>query len=110
MKKVTNLQIAKVFISAKKNLRSDCHYDNKKYLSPYICGAIALTGGHTAATRNAATSVIAKRLGRCSTVTSWLYHKGHITGKSFADYAEEAQQVQQFRHRWLDSLIEEFSK
>ena len=109
MASVTNKQIAAAFISAKNNLSSGCHDENREYLSPYICGALALADDHTVVVRKVAKDVIEKRLGRCHTVTKWLYHNGYLTNDSFDADGERAKQIQLYRHRWLDSLIKEFS-
>ena len=102
--KVTNKQIAEVFIKAKEQLCSEGGYT---YKTNYICFAISYSMFGTTAARAAARKVIAKRLGRCNTVTAWLCVNKHITEN---DFKGKSQQIQQYRHRWLDSLIEEFSK
>lgn len=108
--KVTNKQIADVFRASKNFLIRDSTDENWRYRTPYICCAIADVRGYTAASKIAATAVISKRLGNQPTVRSWLIDKGYFTKNTFAYHADMAQQIQLYRHRWLDSLIEEFSK
>lgn len=102
-----NSDIAEAFRAAKTKLaatRDEWRTGNKH---EFICHAIrANTPGGSAAIK-----IINDRLNCCGTVTSWV-----ITYAPGAkDLANEDpigfdNEVQIYRHRWLDALIKEFSK
>jgi hypothetical protein len=104
MKKVSNKEIAAVFKEAKKYL--SLNGSGSKYI--YICMAInevAVKDSTQWVKYRRAKEIIDERLGGACTVVSWL-QKNNLIKKDNVDY----DQVQQYRHRWLDSLIKEFSK
>jgi hypothetical protein len=108
MKQVSNKEIAAVFKEAKKYLATS-KGDNK---TTYICIAINEVSDTKYRLFNScvcARSIINERLGESFTVGSWLAHNGFITNNDFNDRKYQ-NQLQKYRHRWLDSLIEEFSK
>lgn len=109
MKLTPNKEIAAVFKEAKKYLatsKSDAENVSKTF---YIC--IAITKVSDADYRqwdscSKAKNIIDERLDGKYTVGSWLAVNGFIKSTAFANI----NQLQKYRHRWLDSLIKEFSK
>lgn len=67
----------------------------------YICMAISYAYVSKAA-KDMAREVIFKRLNGSVTVGQWLIKRGF--------FPQTQQQLQDYRHRWLDALIAEFSK
>lgn len=78
----------------------------------HICFAIAFPGEKRTAGQRMAQNMIMSRLRQWSSVGSWLVHK--VPGfDEWVEHASERQyydNLQAYRHRWLDALIEEFSK
>lgn len=105
-KKPTNRQIAHAFRTARQYLW-DGHDKRKVDEIPNICGALGRAydnGEISYDLDDAAEAVISRRLSSCCTVVIWLIHHGFIT----PNYNHK--DVQEYRHRWLDALIREFSK
>ena len=104
MARVSNRQIANVFRAAKKILwdgNSRNHFNIH-----HICSAISRTNydyyKFSRPAAWAARNVIMDRLGY-RTVERYLIYKVGVPKKHLTD-----KNIQAFRHRWLDSLIEEF--
>lgn len=91
-------QIAAALRQAKKKLPWSKE-PNARY---NIC--YALSNSHGA---NLARGIIEDRLGDLSYVTSWLWHAGYLPA-AYEDW--DWTEIQAYRHRWVDALIEEFSK
>lgn len=107
MSDVTNTEIANAFRAAKKRLattRNEWRMGQKK---EFICHALdrSIPAGNKAA------KIVNERLDSCGTVTSWVITNApgarEMADKEPIKFDDE---VQLFRHRWLDSLIEEFSE
>ena len=103
MKRATRKQIAKAFKAAKPYL--------KTYNTPvgvertsFICFALEYSKTPCYVV-DAAARVIMDRLHPNSTVYGWLLHQAKIPKHDLTP-----ENVQAYRHRWLDSLIKEFSK
>jgi hypothetical protein len=102
--------IANVFMEAKKYL---CHdygsggysYNMNIHASVCICYAIDNTASIALGGKLAAKRVIAERLNHYATVNEYLYYEVRVPEELLTP-----KNVQAFRHRWLDSLIVEFSK
>ena len=100
-------QIHKALVEAKPYLA--WNEEQIDYTYSYICWAIeeaeheGKISNHSA---NLAKNMIMKRLGEFLGVDNWLTYKiGWIAVK---DAGKDA--MQEYRHRWLDSMIKEFSK
>ena len=90
----------------------------KQFISPtfaigdmeqFICHALvrAHHAGHISARAyHEATHIISERLGQHNCVEGFLFRK--VGWKSVSDAGRDA--IQQYRLRWLDALIEEYSK
>jgi hypothetical protein len=108
MKPVSNKEIASVFKEAKKYLatsESDAENVSKTF---YIC--VAITNVSDINHRqwyscSKAKKIIDERLDGYFTVGIWLKVNGFIKNTN-----TNINQLQKYRHRWLDSLIKEFSK
>lgn len=95
--KITNKQIADVFRAAKNLLHHTLTtYDDKG--SSFICVAIKHTELEGA---SCAREIVEERL-NCYTIEQWLHENGHREDNCMSD------EVQAYRHAWLDSLIKEF--
>ena len=107
MARVSNKQIADVFRAAKKHLYmpgSRCRGD----ASRYICIAIYDSyygSGPVPSIYWKAKNIVMQRLSRCISVHTYLREVVKVPEKLLTD-----KNIQTFRHRWLDSLIEEFDK
>lgn len=103
----TNAEIAEAFRAAKKRLARERNEWRMGQKYEFICHALR----HSTPAGNQATKIVNARLDSCGTVTSWVitYAPG---AKELAntDPVKFDNEVQAFRHRWLDALIEEFSK
>ena len=111
-------QIAQVFKEAKKYLW-DGAGDRNYFINKFICLAIKRSLKFNINTQYEeaayeALQIIEERLDGFSTVGEWLWQKGGVD-TSFFDVSSRNQknyvfrQLQLYRHRWLDSLIKEFS-
>lgn len=107
---VQNKEIAEVFRKAKiilaKN-RAEClarGFDNKLIYQEYICHSILESCGPSVP-RVAALNVIKSRLGGYYSLETWVLRNIPNVG-----YPVNKDDMQAYRHRWLDALIEEFSK
>ena len=115
--------IANAFKNAKKELARDRVHLLNRGKTMFICNAIINGCGREYNARKAiyiiqsrlgyvkSDSIVLKtgwhiRVGQGHTVETWLYENGYITN-IYRDVNIDA--IQQYRHRWLDSLIEEFS-
>lgn len=96
-------EIATAFRAAKKYLAVD-HRTRGGKLSRYICYALQAADGHYSGKRRAR-EIITTRLGGESSVRGYLLYVVGIPARQLS-----IEKIQAFRHRWLDSLIEEFSK
>ena len=101
-------EIAEIFRQAKKVLAKD-RYDCSSYrvnghaqYETYICHAIEKVGGFA---RYPALAVIQARLGNVYSLESWV-----IRNIPSIHFPVDADEMQAYRHRWLDALIEEFSR
>jgi len=101
-------EIAAVFRAAKKYLWNGRAYGPNPGNWVYICFAIDDTrrqGGKSGQAADNATSVIQDRLTPRGCVDSWLAHEAKVDVSLL-----HPANVQAYRHRWLNALIEEFSK
>ncbi len=110
MKTVSNKEIAVVFKKAKKHLSLTCSGSKQIYICMAI-NEVAIKDITQWVNCHRAKEIIDERLGGAVTVFSWLRVNNFIKDNNFikkdnVDY----DQIQQYRHRWLDSLIKEFSK
>jgi len=106
---MNNKEIADAFRAAKRFLWDGVTLDNHSLTGSsnvaFICHAIRKAYDKRLIrneARQAAVDTVMGRIGRCPTVTVWLRVKAGVQ-------ATTAEQRQQYRHRWIDSLIEEFS-
>ena len=102
-------EIAEIFRQAKKVLaknRSDCdhRFNGRMPHEEYICHAIERVGRYSEY-RDPALAVIQARLGDVISLETWVMR--NIPG---ATYPVDKDEMQAYRHRWLDALIEEFSQ
>lgn len=100
----TRKEISEAFIAAKKltarNRRESLFAKSKKRYE-FICHALAATNLPGA---EAAAKIIRVRFAsRHSTIYSWLSEQG------ISIYLLSDDNVQAYKHRWLDSVIKEFS-
>jgi len=115
MNKRDRLAVADAFRRAKDFLLAAAGFPNPGQ-SRYICCALdlSLPLHHTREMRlgnDMAESVIGRRIIGCAFLDSWVI--ANIPGArefSKTDYPAFQHEMQAFRHRWLDALIEEFSK
>lgn len=113
MKKYTaeeRKEIHKQLVAAKKRLlaRHPILDGYELHKTRYICVAIALAAsprGYATLDRFIACRMIQNRLRNFDSVEVWLRYKVGID-LSIVTFNE----IQKYRHRWLDALIEEFSK
>ena len=101
-------EIAEIFRQAKKVLakdRYDCGYrvDGRTLCEEYICHAIERVGKFSDY-RDPALAVIQARLGDVISLETWVIR--NVPG---VEYPVNKDEMQAYRHRWLDALIEEFS-
>lgn len=97
--------IAKAFRAAKKHLWDGCG-ESANYST--ICYSIEAAMSRDQCSRGGgynAKGVVMGRLGDSCTVVGWLIDKRFISGNT-----HNGKTVQEYRHRWLDALIKEFSK
>ena len=108
MKQTSNKEIAAVFKEAKKYLaRSWAASKNM-----YICIAIDEVGRRNHRlfdSCSCAIKIINERLDGKVGVGTWLKDNGFITDDDLRNM-KYREQLQEYRHSWLDSLIKEFSK
>lgn len=107
MAKPTQAQIAWAFSAAKNYLARNNH-DIAHSKTPYICFAIYKGRNNIAcptlpSAATVAMRIVQKRLEGCSTVWDWLEKKHGII-------VNDVHQIQEYRHAWLDMLIDEFQK
>lgn len=108
-KNSTNKEIAFVLKEAKIYL-SESHNDGKTEFICFALTAVTLykdTFQYYDATVDAK-FIINKRLGKSYSVSNWLVNNKILTTKEL-NAAKLKGEVQKYRHRWLDSLILEFS-
>lgn len=109
MKQASNKQIATVFKEAKKYLATSGVLGDKG--TRYICVAIdsvRYTNPKLGHGCSCAQNIINERLGDSYTVFTWLVTNGFMK-RNTLDNIKYVNQLQKYRHRWLDSLIKEFS-
>lgn len=102
-------EISEIFRQAKKVLAkdlSDCSYlvNGHTQYEEYICHAIEKVGRFDRY-RGPALAVIHDRLDNVYSLETWVI--SNIPGMYFPVDKDE---LQAYRHRWLDALIEEFSQ
>lgn len=84
-------------------------------LAHYICWAIGdgvFAQGLSTKSEQLAVAVIQERLGAHAYVDQWLVHNvlgARVFFGNLPDTAERRRVIQEYRHRWLDALIGEFS-
>jgi len=107
MNKKSRLAIANAFRLAKQRLARNSEELFAPGASRYICYALAdvtLPWG----VLNNASNVVCDRIRPYAFLEDWLNAK--IPDYDCLEYEERRDNVQAYRHRWLDALIEEFSK
>ena len=79
----------------------------KDFFNQFVCCAIqdAAKSCKDMDRADEITALIRKRLKGCDTVTAWLF-----SNKSISTYDVPYQQIQDYRLRWMDSLIEEYER
>lgn len=82
--------------------------EHLRYQDKYICHAIDSVRGANSSIRKAAQDIIADRIAPFHCMENWLIYKANVIYKN--DLANMGDQIQEFRHRWLDDLAHEFSK
>lgn len=103
MSKVTNKDIAKCFKRAKVTLATDIRDHIINYKTPYICHAIDDIYGMGSSIKDDCKRIIQLRLGKHLSLERWLI------GNKVVNSVPSLDEMQPYRHRWLDSLIEEFN-
>lgn len=105
--KEERLAVGEAFKAAKKYL-----YSGKGDMGPkhrnHICYSLVLAQNYNMNLADAAFTamdIVSSRLGKSSTVTSWLNKQKEVNPDDMT-----TKNIQAYRHRWLDALIEEFSK
>lgn len=103
--KLERKAIAKTLSAAKKYLW-DGQGKNPQYMRVYICFAIdtAWQDGQYKLGGTLAKQVINHRLGNEVLVEGWLYREAKVPKHLLTPI-----NVQPYRHRWVDALIQEFS-
>lgn len=104
MTMATNAQLADVFREAKGNLAP---IGSQKF----ICNAIKLNDFDNYRIKLEAVDIIQDRIDYEHTIEIWLRKNvdGYKDWYYEASDAKVEEQLQAYRHRWLDSLIEEFT-
>jgi hypothetical protein len=82
--------------------------ENFRWQDKYICHAIDSVQGATLLERIAARNIITDRIEPFNCVEGWLVHMAQVIHQDEVPGMED--QIQQFRHRWLDELAHEFNK
>lgn len=104
--KTQRKEIYKQLVAAKTHLVKEFPYtwEGNSDKSEYICFAVDIAMGHSPGRGGtySAKEVIMDRLGGYATVNGWLCK--NISGFEYATMDD----IQAYRHRWLDALIEEF--
>lgn len=104
---VSRKQIHKALIKAKKHLarnNNECYWFVTSQRESYICYAIKYYIPNEEVV-DATRDIIERRLAPCGSVPQWLERVAKVP-----EHLLTTDNVQAYRHRWLDSLIEEFSK
>lgn len=99
-------KLGKLFLAAKDNL---CRQPSE-WTSQYICEAIDELSydDFSRKLKSKAKKIIHDRIYPQETVTGWLYHRSYIDFVSFNE-PKMFNQIQIYRHRWLNELSKEFS-
>ena len=106
---VTNKKVAKVFSKAVNKLaRNQDEVDNTDKMI-YVCMAVMqANGAFCFSVANEQTQeacrIINKRLDGCNDIRVWLKSKANIPESQLT-----SDNLQEYRHRWLQSLIDEYS-
>ncbi len=100
---MTNKKLAKIFREAKANLSTGYGQTGSEV---FICHAIDNTSFDMGI--GEAIDIIQTRLNGLTSIEDWLVHNKYLEKNELVEYTRIGQ-IQAFRHRWLDSLIKEFS-
>jgi len=111
---VTNKQIAEVFKDARQALMNNrfryiCHCIS---FDRYNLGRVSTVGWYAQRdARNSARAVISERMGshEHDSLETWLANQ-NIPGLTYGKLMTMSREMREYRLRWLDSLIKEFSK
>jgi len=109
MSKYKRLALSKAFAAAKEYLAKPGEY---RYCmkQEFICHALLAarwSGQITEAVQELAISVVINRIDNQRTVQGWLCAEGYLPRD--LSLQETFDLCQEYRHRWLDALIKEFS-
>lgn len=102
----TNYQLSVVFYSATFHLCRPGELSNE-LKNEFICGAIDRTGLPTDWTIPAR-NIVSNRIYPYATIKQWARSNGHFIRRNDMLFSVEFDIMQEFRHRWLDSLRLEF--
>jgi len=107
---VTREQKHALLVQAKTHLARDASEALHCRKTPFICWAIDLAtyDSITYYARRDVQRLIWERLGGTASLEEWLEEKHGISGHHFPA-VKYRNKVQETRHAWIDSLIEEFS-
>ena len=104
----TRKQIAAAFKAAKRHLQGPCRRGEELTKTHMICYALNQSERRGQASRktiDAAKRVIMRRLSPCFSCGTWLQNTQGVPARHLT-----FNNLQAYRHRWLDALIEEFSQ
>jgi hypothetical protein len=103
MKQVTRGQVAAAFRDAKERVYNP---NTGKGTETYICLALGSLSRYKSPAQRVAIDIIERRInmGACISVELWLIKNAHVK------YWATTNDMQVYRHRWLASLIKEFSR
>ena len=97
----TRKEIARAFRNAKSHLKTGAVGPG----SYFVCIAIIMHPGTPRRISDAAQKVVSDRIAPHPSVAAWLRLQPEVCHGNM-----DTKNLQEYRHRWLDSLIEEFSK
>lgn len=103
-------RIHRALVLAKAHLSKTYSIGSKEQ---FICFALYKTVGFGRSTYGdylLAKEMVMERLGHFNCVEDWLRTEGVGFKSYYAAKEKDQDVVQKYRHRWLDALIEEFSK
>lgn len=108
-----DLELVNAFKAAKRYLWAGKTQTVPVLETQFICMASGMAEKYdwiTEQARRRAKAIVIKRLEGEFTVADWLVRKGCIARRNRLALTNlQQQQIQEYRHRWLDALIAEFS-
>lgn len=103
--KAYRVALAATFRQAKRRLRTADEVDSVGFKDTFICCALEGQGPLA----DVATEIVQSRINYLYVLDEWVLNNVPDVKYSWLRTAEGRQAMQDYRHRWLDVLIEEFS-